>query len=80
MKQDKGPSYLKKSCSAKKEHPPSRVNLIDCLNEKNVDPFAGAKDSLLLPGGGGGGTPYNSQYGERGGSARKGYLLGASGI
>ena len=29
-----------------KENPPSRVNFIDRLNEKKVDPFAGAKDSL----------------------------------
>ena len=40
------PLLPKEKLFCEKGAPPSRVNFIDCLNEKNVDPFAGAKDSL----------------------------------
>ena len=33
---------MEKSCPGKKGHPPSRVNFIERLYEKKVDPFAQA--------------------------------------
>ena len=37
---------MEKTCSAKKGHPPSRVNFSECSFEKIVDPFARVENCL----------------------------------